>query len=59
VLGVMLILLLHATPARALVRTWVASNGTNNATCGITTPCLTFQQTHDATFAGPAPLKSG
>ena len=53
VLGAMLALSLHASPAQATsTRTWVASNGTNNATCGRTTPCATFQQAHDATTAG-------
>jgi hypothetical protein len=47
------ILLLHPEPAKAVsTRTWVASNGTNNATCGRTTPCQTFTQAHAATSAG-------
>jgi hypothetical protein len=33
-------------------RTFVASNGTNNATCGRTTPCDTFQHALTATNAG-------
>src|SRR5260370_36428847 len=51
-LGAMLALLLHAAPAQATsTKTWVASTGTNNATCGRTTPCDTFQHAHDATTA--------
>ena len=53
VLGAMLVLLLHAAPVQATsTRTWVASNGTNNVTCGRTNPCQTFQQAHDVTTAG-------
>jgi hypothetical protein len=53
ILGTMLTLVLHAEPAQAQsLRTWVASNGTNNATCGRTTPCATFTQAHAATAAG-------
>ena len=48
-----LLLLLHAGPAQATSpRTWVASNGTNNATCSRATPCQTFDQAHTATTAG-------
>jgi len=51
-LGAMLALLLQAAPAQATsTKTWVASTGTNNATCGRTTPCDTFQHAHDATTA--------
>ena len=51
-LGAMLALLLHAAPASATsAKTWVASNGTNNATCDRATPCDTFQHAHDATTA--------
>jgi hypothetical protein len=51
-LGLTLALSLSPTPAQATAtKTWVASNGTNNATCGRTTPCDTFQHAHDATTA--------
>jgi hypothetical protein len=52
VLGAMLALLLHAAPASATsIKTWVASNGTNNGTCSRAAPCDTFQHAHDATTA--------
>ena len=52
VLGAMLALSLPVTPAQAAsAKTWVDSTGTNNATCGRTTPCDTFQHAHDATTA--------
>jgi hypothetical protein len=51
-LGALLALFVHAAPAQATSsKTWVASNGTNNATCGRATPCDTFQHAHDATTA--------
>lgn len=46
-----LIPLLHTTPAQAISRTWVASNGAG-ATCTRAAPCATFQAAHDATDAG-------
>ena len=47
------LLLLNPGPAQATsARTWVASNGTNNATCSRATPCQTFDQAHNATSAG-------
>jgi hypothetical protein len=53
ILAAMLALSLHTVPAEATsLRTWVASTGTNNATCGRTSPCQTFQQAHNATTAG-------
>jgi len=52
VLGLTLAVSLSPTPAQATsAKTWVSSNGTNNATCGRTTPCDTFQHAHDATTA--------
>src|SRR5258708_3744362 len=50
--GLALATTLPAAPAQATsTKTWVASTGTNNATCGRTTPCDTFQHAHDATTA--------
>jgi hypothetical protein len=46
-----LIPLLHTTPAQAISRTWVASNGAG-AACTRAAPCPTFQAAHDATDAG-------
>jgi hypothetical protein len=44
-LGTILFPVLHAAPAQALIpKTWVASNGIDNAACGPRpTPCKTFQ----------------
>jgi hypothetical protein len=47
----MLLPLLHVTPAQAIPRTWVASNGAG-AACTRAAPCATFQAAHDATDAG-------
>ena len=42
------------TPAAAQTRVWVASNGTDTATCGgvPSLPCATFQRAHDNAAAG-------
>src|SRR5215212_9076809 len=39
---------LHAAPAQALIRTWVASTGTGSA-CTRAAPCSNFQAAHDVT----------
>jgi hypothetical protein len=54
VLGTVLISVLHAAPALAQnQKTWVASNGIDNATCGARpTPCRTFQFAHNHTNPG-------
>ncbi|MEA2886237.1 MAG: hypothetical protein QOD11_597 [Bradyrhizobium sp.] len=54
VLGTVLISVLHAAPAQAQnQKTWVASNGIDNVTCGARlTPCLTFQFAHNHTNPG-------
>jgi hypothetical protein len=51
-LGAMLVLLPLGAFAQPFVRTWVASNGTNNSGCGRQGPCQTFQQAYAATAAG-------
>jgi hypothetical protein len=44
-------LLVLSSPAAALPKTWVASNG-GGSTCSRAAPCATFQAAHDATDAG-------
>ena len=50
-LGALLALCLHVTPAHAIPETWVASNGAG-AACTRAAPCATFAAAHTATDAG-------
>ncbi len=50
-LGALLALCLHATPAHAIPETWVASNGAG-AACTRAAPCATFAAAHTATDPG-------
>jgi len=53
VLGVPLACLLHAAPAAAQAKIWVANGGTDSGACGdVAAPCRTFQQAHDNVAAG-------
>ncbi len=50
-LGILFALSLHATPAQAIPKSWVASNG-GGVACSRAQPCAGFQVAHNATDPG-------
>jgi len=51
--AVTMLALLHAAPARAVSKVWVADTGVDGASCGaVSSPCATFQRAHDNVAAG-------
>src|SRR5262249_2843055 len=51
--ALIMLALLHAAPARAVSKVWVADTGVDGASCGaVTSPCATFQRAHDNVAGG-------